>query len=260
MSALALHHPGKPVVHVTDDLGATAGPMLAAAIRDHIRDNGRCRLGLCGGGTPAPVFAWLRDHLPHSVYEQLLITWVDERHLPLDAPTGPGHWQSFHGDSNLRTAYEHWLADVPIDPTRVLPMSLGGAMQDQVVRFGRSFLALFGGRLDVTVLGAGPDGHIASLFPGHPGLEVDDICLAVHDSPKPPPQRITLAMPVLNAAAVTIVLARGHAKAAMLRAALSADTTLPLGRLAPRGAYHWVLDRPAAAAILADERAADPAT
>jgi len=240
----------RPVVHVTDDLAATAGPMIAAAIEDRLLKTGRCRIGLSGGGTPGPVYAWLRDNLPADWYQRLLITWVDERHLALDAPAGPGAWRSFHADSNLRGAYEHWLGDVAIDPSAVLPMSLGGRIEDQVVRFGRAFLTQFGGRLDVSILGAGPDGHIASLFPDHPGLQVDDVCLAVHDSPKPPRQRITLALPVLNAADFTFLLARGENKAAMLRRAYNNDRALPLAHIRPQGALHWVLDRPAASELL----------
>lgn len=257
MLSLAMHAPGRPVVHVCDDIARTAGPMIAAAIEGRILKRGVCRLGLSGGSTPGPVHSWLRDNLPAAWYEQLLITWVDERHLPLDAPSGPGQWQSFHADSNLRAAYETWLADAPISAERVLPMSLGGAIERQVLRFGRTFLSQFAGGLDIAILGAGPDGHIASLFPDHPGLLVNDVCMAIHDSPKPPAQRITLSMNVLAQADFVFVLASGEGKAGMLKRALDGDDGLPLSRLQPTGddghagAYHWILDKGAASAIVA---------
>lgn len=249
--SLTIHTPGRPAVHVCDDLAATAGPMVRAAMDDRIRKTGRCRLALSGGSTPAPLYAWLRDHVPHAWYAQLWVTWADERHLPQTSPREPGDWRAFHTDSNLRLAYEHWLGAVPLAASHVLPMSLGGAIGPQVVRFGGAFLNQFHGAVDIAILGAGPDGHIASLFPGHPGLAVQDICFAVHDSPKPPSERITLALPVLNQSAFTFVLARGDDKAAMLAAAYHGDTALPLARLNPTGALHWVVARSAATDIVA---------
>jgi 6-phosphogluconolactonase len=76
--------------------------------------------------------------------------------------------------------------------------------------------------LDLIVLGIGEDGHVASLFPDAPALDADEsrACLGVHDSPKPPPERITLTLPVLRAARRCLLLATGadkaHAVAAML--------------------------------------------
>ena len=69
--------------------------------------------------------------------------------------------------------------------------------------------------LDVIVLGIGPDGHVASLFPGAPTLDAEapELCLGVHDSPKPPPERITLTLPVLRAARRCVLLATGAGKA-----------------------------------------------
>ena len=248
---LTIHAPGRPAVHVCDDLAETAGPMVRAAMADRIRQTGRCRLALSGGSTPAPLYAWLRDHVPRAWYDQLFVTWVDERHLAEPTPHEPCDWRAFHADSNLRLAYEHWLGAVPLAPSHVLPMSFGGAIGPQVVRFGRAFLSQFNGEVDVALLGAGPDGHVASLFPGHPGLAVHDVCFAVHDSPKPPPERISLALPVLNRSAYTFVLARGADKAAMLTAAYHGDSALPLTRLTPAGALHWVLERSAALGIVA---------
>jgi 6-phosphogluconolactonase len=246
-------HPSGPepraIVHVAPQIAEVAGPMIAEAIQRRVREKGRCRLGLSGGGTPKATYAWLRQHLPLPIYSHLQVTWVDERHLPVQSET-PGDWQAFDADSNLRLAYEEWLAHVPLPADRVLPMSLGGDLKAQVVRFGRSFLDQFGGGLDVTILGVGPDGHIASLFPGHPALEVDDVCLAVHDSPKAPAERLSLTLPVLRTVRYTFVLAEGSKKAEVLRRAWHGDPDLPLGRLQPAGDAHWILDPDAAAELV----------
>ena len=77
--------------------------------------------------------------------------------------------------------------------------------------------------LDVVVLGIGPDGHVASLFPGASTLDADEreLCLGVHDSPKPPLERITLSLAVLRAARSCVVLATGASKADAVNAMLA---------------------------------------
>lgn len=239
----------RPTVHVAERLAEIAGPMIAEAIERSVRRHGRCRLGLSGGNTPRETYAWLAAHLPAHLYPRLRVTWVDERVLP-GSPRHPGDWQAYHADSNLRLAYEAWLAHVPLPAEHVLPMTYGNDAKLDLVRFGRSFLDAFDGSLDVSILGCGPDGHIASLFPDHPVLAVEDICAVVHDSPKPPPERLTLTLPVLNRVEFTFLLAAGAPKAEVLQAVWSGDATLPLGRLRPKGEVHWVLDPPAAAGIL----------
>jgi len=254
---IAIHHPApagvQPVVHVcadADRVAAAAGELIAAAITRTVRSRGRCRLALSGGSTPAPIFAWLADHLPRALYAQLSVTWCDERVLPC-APAQPGDWQAFGADSNLRLAFETWLSKVPFDPRRALPLALSGDAGAELVRFGRAFLADFGGAVDVVLLGVGADGHVASLFPGHPALDVEDLCLAVHDSPKPPAERISLALPVIDRARVVIVSATGAAKADVLARTWSGEADdLPIARVRGGGDLHWVLDRGAASGIL----------
>jgi 6-phosphogluconolactonase len=76
--------------------------------------------------------------------------------------------------------------------------------------------------LDLIVLGIGPDGHVASLFPGAATLDAgpEAVCLGVHDSPKPPPERITLSLAVLRAARECMLLATGPSKADAMSAML----------------------------------------
>jgi 6-phosphogluconolactonase len=107
-------------------------------------------------------------------------------------------------------------------------------------------------RLDHCLLGMGPDGHVCSLFPGHPLLaEAVRRVAAVEDSLKPPPRRLTLTLPVLHQAAELCVAAFGRAKAAAIAAALEDDSSrLPVA-LALRGARRAVvmLDREAASGL-----------
>lgn len=255
MIVLHCRAPGsaQPVVHVSADVPTATGELVKAAIEATVRRKGRCRLALSGGSTPGPVFAWLREHLPPSSYPQLRITWADERVLPC-APRFDGDWQAFDPESNLRLAYDRWLAHVPISPNQVLPLALSADARAETLRFGRSFRDQFDGAVDVALLGVGPDGHVASLFPDHPGCDVDDLCLAIHDSPKPPTERITLALPVLDRARVVVVAATGANKAAVLRAAWTGKDggdRLPVARVRSGGDLHWVIDRAAATDLLA---------
>lgn len=250
-----------PRVIVSDAVGVAAGRVLAEAIEAVTTARGRCRLALPGGTAPVPVFGWLAEHLPSALVGRLVITWVDER-LPsvpphdqraadegVAAPRGglSGDWRALPDDSNLRLAWEHWFSRLPVVPALV-PMARPDGLEDAARRYAEDFMERLGG-LDVVLLGAGPDGHIASLFPGHAALQATGVCVAVPDSPKPPPQRLSLTLPVLQDVEHAVLVAPGEAKAVALRRAHAGDESIPLGRYRPRGAWTWVLD-PAAAAEL----------
>jgi 6-phosphogluconolactonase len=98
--------------------------------------------------------------------------------------------------------------------------------------------------LDVVVLGIGPDGHVASLFPGAPTLDADEeaVCLGVHNSPKPPPERITLSLGVLRAARRCVLPATGAGKRDAVQGALGATTPHVPASLLRRERLTMILD------------------
>jgi len=214
-------------------MASVAGRLLCNALVQHVKRHGRVRLGLSGGSTPGGTLNYLRDNLPDEVYAGLYVTWVDERHPEA---------------SNQALATAQWLYEAP-QPACVLPMVAGGELHADHAEFAAAFEAQFGSGLDVVLLGAGPDGHIASLFPGHAVLSATPPTAVVTDSPKPPPTRLTLTLPVLQNVSLAVMLARGEGKADMLARALRHDPDLPLGVYAPKRAYHWVLDPDAARAL-----------
>jgi 6-phosphogluconolactonase len=119
---------------------------------------------------------------------------------------------------------------------RVAPAEEGGVGESDVEDRARG-LPSQGGlpALDVALLGIGEDGHTASLFPGDPVVEDDSgaLCLPVRDAPKPPPERVTLSLPVLRAARHCLLLVTGAGKASALTAVLAGpDPRIPASLLA----------------------------
>ena len=138
----------------------------------------------------------------------------DERFLPADSP-----------DRNAGQARGAFLDAVGASRVHEVPAAdqapdaeTAAASYSDVVR------AEGEGAFDVLMLGIGPDGHVASLFPGHPALDVTDaIAVAVHDSPKPPPDRVTLTFEALDRAHAVWFLASGEAKADAVARTLADD-------------------------------------
>jgi 6-phosphogluconolactonase len=127
-------------------------------------------------------------------------------------------------------------------------MARPGALMDAAWHHARDFAARLGG-LDLVLLGVGVDGHVASLFPDHPALHASGVCVGVPDAPKPPPERLTLTLSVLEEVEHAVLVATGADKASVLQRALQGDASIPLGRYRPRGEHTWVLDPAAAAEI-----------
>jgi 6-phosphogluconolactonase len=230
-------------------LASTAARMIVDAAREAVDARGRFRLALAGGATPRDTYARLaqspyRDEMP---WERTWIFFGDERAVPPD-----------HPDSNYGVAARTLLAKVPLRPEQVLRMR-GEAEDPEVAaaEYARTLAATFGTRrgelprFDLILLGVGIDGHTGSLFPGSPALkEIFRTVAAVHAAAAAVPQRLTLTIPVLNAAARVIVLVAGPEKAKVVKAVLHDHVLLPAGMVRPTdGSLHWVIDRAAAALL-----------
>ena len=201
-----------------------AADFVAGRIGDARRDGRDVHIALAGGRTPQRAYellaaiegSWKHVHL-----------WLgDERCVPGD-----------HPDSNARMVRESLYANARAEPPLLHALPVPRPPEDAAWLYGLDIRAAIPGEtFDIVLLGMGPDGHTASLFPGHPVLDVAAApCAPVLDSPKPPPERVTLTLPVLRRARFTLLLATGAEKRDALAAALRGDKTLPVGMLVEDG-------------------------
>jgi 6-phosphogluconolactonase len=170
--------------------------------------------------------------------------WGDERSVPAD-----------HAESNYNIARTLWLAPAGIPDRRVHRMPAETAELDAAAEaYAGELRRVLGSpaRLDVVLLGVGPDGHVCSLFPGHALLrEERRLVAAVTDAPKPPPRRLTLTLPALAAAERVVIAALGASKAAVLREAVEeAVSALPLALVLARARRATLLMDPQAASLV----------
>jgi 6-phosphogluconolactonase len=163
------------------------------------------------------------------------IFWVDERAVPASSP-----------DSNFGLADSLWLRKSGASLSSLHPMNADSPdLNGAATSYGDELVRILGKtpRLDLVLLGVGPDGHVASLFPGHRALsEENQFALPIVDAPKPPPRRLTLTLPILANAERVIVMALGSSKAAVMREALEQENSqLPVSLVLRRASRPVVL-------------------
>jgi 6-phosphogluconolactonase len=177
------------------------------------------QVALTGGGIAEKIHRAVAAVADHSGVDlqKIVFWWGDERFLPPDDP-----------ERNAVQARAAMLDVLDVDPANVheMPSTADASSPDEGAASYAEELREHGDdEFDVVMLGMGPDGHVASLFPGHPQLDVDDqIAVGVTDSPKPPPGRISLTFPALNRAREVWLVVTGEEKAdAVARLVAGAD-------------------------------------
>jgi len=218
---------------------------IARTVAEAVAARGRCTLALAGGNTPRRTYELLtepplRDAVP---WDALHLFWGDERCVPPD-----------HPDCNYRMAREALIDRAPIPAANVHRVRTeegsAAAVAAYYERELRTFFALEVEdvpRFDLILLGMGPDGHTASLFPGSPALEETQRLVVPNSIDYMPHERVTFTFPVLNAARTIAFLITGRDKAESLARALNGDPAVPAGRIRlTDGEVRWYLDRAAA--------------
>lgn len=209
---------------------------LAETVHDRLESAAAARgvatLAIPGGRTPGPLLTALAGMCTGFLRARLHLFWVDERAVPVG-----------HADRNDAATLTAWAEGGAL-PAHVHPMPAEVSDLDLAATAYAADLAQACGQgpVDVAVIGIGEDGHMASLFPGHEGLDELDPVFAVTDSPKPPPRRLTMSLGVLRQARHKIVIALGAVKGDVARSALSGpDRQLPVSLLGDSG-VEWYLD------------------
>ena len=220
---------------------AVAARFLTAVV--DAQSNGRvAQVVLTGGRVAAVVHRAVAESPARTAidWSRVEFWWGDERFLPDGDP-----------ERNETQARDALLSHVDVDPARVHPMpaDAGQGAEAAAEAYAAELAAAGSPTFDVLMLGVGPDGHVASLFPGYPQVKITDVAaVAVHDSPKPPPTRVSLTLPAIDRAREVWFVVSGEDKADAVAKALSGGD-VPAAR--PRGLDRtlWLLDQAAAGGL-----------
>lgn len=229
-------------------LAHAAAERVATLARAAIAEHGSFHWALAGGNTPRALYTALADGPPPWDWGRTHIYFGDERCVPPDDP-----------QSNYRMARESLLDRVPIPPQQIHPILADAAYVRESARAYAHTLAAHlprspGGapQFDLVLLGLGPDGHVASLFPGTCVLHQDHLAVAAVYVDRLHAWRISISLALINQARHVLLLVAGAEKAAMVAEVLGTapgTARLPVQRLQPQGGLEWFLDRAAAAQL-----------
>jgi 6-phosphogluconolactonase len=216
-------------IHANGDLlAAAAAARLVTSTADALAADGRAHLVLTGGGIGTKVLAAVAASAARDTVDWAAVDfwWGDERYAPAGDP-----------DRNETGARAALFDHIPVDPARVHTMNgPDGPDGDDVDAAAARYAAALadvaaadpdapGGiavpAFDVLMLGIGPEGHVASIFPESPAAYARGTVVAVRNSPKPPPTRISLTFPAIRAAREVWILASGAEKAEAVAGALA---------------------------------------
>ncbi|MBF6176697.1 6-phosphogluconolactonase [Nocardia blacklockiae] len=229
----------------TEELVAAAAAKFVAVVTEAQAARGSASVVLTGGGTGIGLLELVRKDPGAIDWSRLDVFWGDERFVPA-------------GDSerNDLQARQALLDHVPVDPARVHPVATSdGEYPDPVEAAAEYSAAVHAhlaehGAFDLHLLGMGGEGHVNSLFPHTDAVrEEHELVVAVTNSPKPPPVRVTLTLPAVRRARHVVLIVGGAAKAEAVAAALdgASPADIPAAGAQGTASTTWLLDTAAAA-------------
>lgn len=235
----------------TDSLTKAAGSRLVGAITSAIARRGAAHIVLTGGGTGIGLLDTVGEYATDIDWSAVHLFWGDDRFVAAD-----------DAERNAKQATDALLhrIDIPSRNVHAMPAA-GGEFGSDIAAAAAAYeqvltsLAAPGEptpHFDVHLLGMGGEGHVNSLFPDTDAVrEGDRMVVAVTDSPKPPPQRITLTLPAIRRSREVWLVVSGAAKADAVAAALGGADPVDIPAAGARGTEKtlWMLDRDAAAQL-----------
>jgi 6-phosphogluconolactonase len=232
-------------------LVGTAGDRLIGAIQTAVAARGRALLVLTGGGNGIALLQHLGAHGQQIDWSKVHLFWGDDRYVPED--------DDERNDKQARAALLDHI-DVPSSNVHAMPASDGefaGDLAAAALAYEQVLAANAEPgdptpNFDVHLLGMGPEGHINSLFPDTPAVrEATRMVVSVEDSPKPPPQRITLTLPAIRRSREVWLMVSGAAKAEAAAAAIGGADPISIPAAGAIGLETtlWLLDEEAAAEL-----------
>ena len=226
-----------------DVLAHAVAARLLTGLADAQAARGRALLVVPGGGVGIASLAAVAASPARDAvdWRRVDVWWGDERFVASDSD-----------DRNEKQAREALLDLVDLDPARVHPMGAADGPDADAEAAAARYAALLPDEpFDLLLLGMGPEGHTASIFPGSPAVHDTRDVVAVHDCPKPPPTRVSLGFPALSRAREVWVVAAGEAKAPVIAQAVAGADPVEVPVAAPRGTERtlWLLDEAAASQL-----------
>lgn len=235
-----------------DELARHAAARAVARLTEALAQRPDAHLVVTGGGILEQTMRAIRDcpDRDRVEWDRVHLWWGDERFVPADSD-----------ERNDRAAFQALFDDLPLDPARIhrMPSTDSGFGEDVDAAAAAYSASLADAadadhstagvpNFDLVLLGIGPDGHCASLFPHHPGLHESAPAIAVRNAPKPPPTRLSLSFPALEAADEIWFIASGSGKADAVAQALGGADVEDVPSAGPRGRRRtlWLVDRDAA--------------
>ena len=233
-------------VHASkQSLSDAAAARFVAALAQAQATRGAAQVALTGGSMGSAIFASVLATPDRGTvdWSQVYVWWGDERYLPAGDP-----------ERNDTQNDEAGLSQLGLDGGKVFRVEgpdASASAEASAAAYGRTIRGFGQGEFDVVLLGVGPDGHVASLFPHHPAQRITDaIAVAVHESPKPPPDRVSLTFEALNRTREVWFLVAGSDKADAVASALAPGADrwdVPASGVRGSAATRWLLDEAAAA-------------